>query len=369
MSGRTRDAVIAGRFPWRAPLGYLNIGGKEGSNIKPDEKRAPIIRQAFELMETGRYKKTEVLKIITDEGLTTSRGNALTPQTFQALLQNPLFAGWIRLPSDESFEPVRGLHDPIISQETFDRVQAILDGRSPIAAPKRKFNPAFPLKCLVRCETCGTPLTGGFCKGRTKRYGHYWCRKSNCRAVKLASEQLETEFLALLRRLRPNRDILSTFPKVAAKVWAAKQGDAEKEAKKLASRLEEQKRLKRELLKAMLSGKIEQAEYNEANEEFRAEIAVTEQELRTINFQRGTQDAFLRFAEIHLMDIAGVWQIAGPEQRQRVQNLLFQDGLDYSPEAGILNRSNSSLFSMLETMSNEKGLLASPTGFEPVLSP
>jgi hypothetical protein len=80
-------------------------------------------------------------------------------------------------------------------------------------------------------------------------------------------------------------------------------------------------------------------------------------------------DSFVRFAELQLLDIANVWKIAGPESRQRVQNLLFQDGLHYSPESGILNRSKSCLFSVLEATKDEKGLLASPTGFEPVLSP
>jgi hypothetical protein len=69
------------------------------------------------------------------------------------------------------------------------------------------------------------------------------------------------------------------------------------------------------------------------------------------------------------MDIAHAWEIADPEQRQRVQNLLFEGGLHYSPESGILNRSKSSLFSMLLGVKDESILLASPTGFEPVLSP
>ena len=70
-----------------------------------------------------------------------------------------------------------------------------------------------------------------------------------------------------------------------------------------------------------------------------------------------------------LVDIARAWEIAGPGPRQRVQNLLFHSGLHYSPETGILNRSKSSLFTMLEGMTDLNGLLASPTGFEPVLSP
>ncbi|HVJ07002.1 MAG TPA: recombinase family protein, partial [Acidisarcina sp.] len=40
---RKRDAVAAGRVPWRAPLGYLNVQSKAGANIEPDPVRAPLI--------------------------------------------------------------------------------------------------------------------------------------------------------------------------------------------------------------------------------------------------------------------------------------------------------------------------------------
>ena len=369
MKDRTYQAVLAGRFPWRAPIGYQNIKCREGANIVPDEERAPLIRKAFEHMATGRYRKTEVLKIVTDEGLTTMRGKPLTTQTFQAVLRNPLYAGWIVLRNYEDFEPVRGLHVSITTQRTFDCVQAILDGRKPSIVPKRKFNPSFPLKCLLRCAACDTPLTGGFCKGRNKSYGRYWCRNHSCLAVKLPSEQLEAEFMDLLRRLRPEPDDVAKFTKIAAKVWAEKEGNSEKEIRRLSIRLREQKDLKHKLLLAMLGGAVQETDYTEANERFDAEIAVIEQELRFIGSRRGTQQSFVQFAEVLLMDIALAYQLANPECRQRVQNLLFEDGLDYSPEVGILNRSKTSLFSMLETIKSENNLLASPTGFEPVLSP
>ena len=369
MQGRTRQAVAAGRFPWRAPLGYVNVGGKDAANIKPDPERAPHVRRAFELMATGQYTKSAVLKIVTDEGLTTARGKPLSAQTFQAILRNQLYAGWVTLPSDENFEPVRGLHEPIISQKTFDRVQAILDGRTPSASPKRKFNPALPLKCLVHCEACGTPLTGGFAKGRNKMYRRYWCRKKGCRAVKLSSAKLEAEFVEYLGRISVNPDIVSIFPKVAAKVWADSQGDWERNSKRLAARLEDQKKLKDELLKAKLRGEVSQADYEQANAAFSADIASAAEQLQASTVDGATMEAFIQFAELSLLDIAGTWQMASPENRQRVQNLLFEGGLHYSSENGILNRSNTSLFSMLESIKSEDDLLASPTGFEPVLSP
>ena len=369
MQERTRQSVAAGRFPWRAPIGYRNIGGKAGPNIVPDERSAPLIRRAFQLMAKGLHKKIEILRIVTDEGLKTAKGKPLSPQTFQSILRNPLYVGWVTLPSDASFGPVRGLHEPIIDQNTFDQVQAILEGRKPSTAPKRKFNPMLPLKCLIRCESCGSPLTGGNAKGRHKKYPRYWCRTKGCRAVKLSGAQLETEFLELLSRLRPNAETVSSFPKVAAKVWAEKQGDSERDLRRLNARLEEQKSTKSGLIKMRMHGEITLDEFDEAKANCVNEIARIESEIREINSRRDAADSFVQFAELQLLDIAKAWQIANPEQRQRVQNLLFKDGLQYSQKSGILNPSNSSLFSVLKSLSCEKALLASPTGFEPVLSP
>jgi len=69
------------------------------------------------------------------------------------------------------------------------------------------------------------------------------------------------------------------------------------------------------------------------------------------------------------MDIAGAGQIAGAEQRQRVQNLLVQDGLHCSQEFGILNRSNSCLLKLLESITGKNGELAPAAELEPALPP
>jgi site-specific DNA recombinase len=361
MQDRTRQSVAAGRFPWRAPIGYVNTGGKSGANIAPDTKRAPLIRRAFELIAAGLLKKSEVLEVITRDGLRATSGKPLSPQTFQAVLRNPLYAGWVTLPSDSDFARVQGLHESIVSQEMFNCVQAVLDGRKATPAPRRKFNPALPLKHLIRCASCDTPLTGGLVKGRTKKYARYWCRKPGCRAVKLPSDQLETEFIGLLRRLRPSANTKSEFPKVAERIWATTQGDIEKRTKLLATRLEDCTRLKRQLLTAKLRGEVSQPDYEGANDDYSAEIAAIEGELRAGSTHRDMADSFVRFAELQLMDIAGAWRIAGPESRQRVQNLLFEGRLHYSPETGILNQSNSSLFTVLERLTHENGMLASLT--------
>jgi site-specific DNA recombinase len=361
MKERSAASVRAGRWPWAAPIGYVNdLKQGNGANIKPDPTTAPLIHEAFELYATGQHAKTQVLQIITDKGLKTKRGQRLTTQTFDALLRKPIYAGWVY--SSSVALPVKGLHAPIVSQELFDAVQRVLSGRKLSSAPKRRHNPAFPLKHFVKCGICGTPLTGGMNKGKRKHYANYWCRNSECRAIKVSKSVLESEFVENLRTLRPDAATVAHFPAVAAEVWARRQGDSGATAKALTARLEEQQSLKAELLRARLRGEVNQADYAQANTEFDDEIDGIAQELQAVRSQRGTLDAFLRFAKLMLVDIAAAWQRADVEQRIRVQNLLFQGGIWYDKNEKFLNTANPTLFHQLRGLSRCESVVGVPDG-------
>ncbi len=117
-----------------------------------------------------------------------------------------------------------------------------------------------------------------------------------------------------------------------------------------------------------MEGEISKEEFEEANAKFRDDVQAIEEKLRALDSARATSDAFVQFAELQLTDMAHVWRIASPEQCARVQNLLFESGLDYSPKSGFLNRSESSLFNALETVDFRKVSLVDLTGIEPVTS-
>ncbi|HZS95875.1 MAG TPA: hypothetical protein VFA40_03780 [Terriglobales bacterium] len=156
---------------------------------------------------------------------------------------------------------------------------------------------------------------------------------------------------------------------IAEQVWDRRQGDADAAAKKFRNRLDEQRRLKSALLRAKLNGEISQADYALANTEFDYEIAVIEARLQNAQANHVTRAAFLRFANAMLLDVAGAWQRAGAEQKVRVQNLLFQNGLHYSQEYRKFEHLNPCLFNTMEEVICKNWWLASPTGFEPVLPP
>ena len=361
MKDRSAASVRAGRWPWAAPLGYVNdLKLGNGANIKPDPSSAPLVCEAFELYATGQYTKIQVLKIVTDKGLETKRGRKLTAQTFDAMLRKPIYAGWVY--SSSVPEAVKGLHIPIVSQELFDAVQRLLSGRKLSSAPKRKQNPAFPLKHFVKCGVCGTPLTGGMNKGKLKHYPNYWCRNSDCRAVRVSKPLLESEFVEYLGTLRPDAATVAQFPAIAAEVWARRQGDSSITTKELTARLEEYKKLKAELLRARLRGEVSQADYAQANADFDDEIQGIAQQLHALRSQPGTLDAFLGFSKLMLVDVATAWQRADAEQRLRVQNFLFRDGVAYHQEQKFLNTTNPTLFQQLRALTHPERAVGVPDG-------
>jgi site-specific DNA recombinase len=251
--------------------------------------------------------------------------------------------------SEKHGKRVRGLHQPLISEELFDEVQRFLNGEKPASAPKKKLNPALPLKNFIRCGACGTKLTGGFVtKKNGSRYGYYWCRKAGCRAVKsISSVLMECDFKQLLKRLRPTEDTLASFPKIAAKLWAETQGNVEKQRNRLTAELNEAKTQKAALLKMRLNGELSREEFEEANADYLRKVDSLTQELHTLESVSARQEAFIRFVEVRLMDISGAWEKAEAENRYRVQTLLFSEGLTYDPTSNSLNSENSTLFNNL----------------------
>jgi site-specific DNA recombinase len=355
MRDRCRAAVLAGRWPWPAPPGYVNVDAKDGANIVPDAESAPFIRKCFELIATGLHTQSDVLRTMTVAGLRNRRGRLFNAQEFQRILRNPVFAGWLCPPSMPDLR-AKGLHQPIVPQELFDKVQEVLDGKKPIATPKRRINPAFSLRGLVRCASCESPLTAAFCRSKTgKRYPYYYCRTRGCRTVKSTQAQaLEDQFLSLMNRLQPRPEITAEFSAIAAQVWETQQEESEKSTGKLTARLEEQKRLKSELLRAKLRGEVSQSDYEQGNAEFSREIVDLERQLRVIVAAAANRDAFVRFCELAIVDILAVWRRANEDQRRRVRQILFSEGILVDAERKLSNPRNSSLFNVLERMMGEK---------------
>jgi site-specific DNA recombinase len=272
---RMQAAVKSGRFIWRAPLGYVNPKNGKGSTIKLDAERSPLVRKGFELMATGNYNADDVLRTVTALGLRTARGAPLPRQTWHAMLRNPLYAGWVK--SGDLL--VRGVHPPIVSQELFDAVQGVLTGRSKTAQSRQVLNSDFPLRQFIRCAKCNKGLTAGIAK---KKFPYYWCYKPGCRSVFISAEKLEKEFVALLEMHQPTMELLERLPEIAKQLWKVRQERVEQDSRALTIRLQDQRHLNSQAIKAKLKGELTEEDFATLKQNITEEAALIEKQLTSL---------------------------------------------------------------------------------------
>ena len=365
VAGMTQAAKV-GRFPFKAPIGYINVSQHRGHNLIPDPRTAPLIRKGFELFATGLQSQAEVLKQLNSLGLTTRKGTPMSAQSFQKLLVNPVYAGWVSIPTWGL--KCQGSFEPIVSQIDFDTVQDLIQGRKIVAKAYDHNNPDFPLRVFLRCGLCGSPVTGGWSTGKRKKYAYYRCRQSQCDLNNIGRDDLESKFIQLLKRLTPAPELVADFTSTVRGEWTRRQGDAEAAYAAVQQKLTKVRQRKDKLVDLRLDGDIDQTTYEQQDERLNKDIEAAQVELRKVESQFLDLDGVLTFAEKIVTSPARLWLESSVDQRQKLQMALFPSGLSFDGlEFGT--PASSSFFSMLSRISGDQSLLASPTGFEPVLSP
>ena len=371
-SERTKSGMQAaaamGRWPHKAPVGYVNVvPSGDGPNVVPDPLRSPLVRQSFEMAASGLHSKADILRTITKLGLLTVKGKPLSAQTFQMVLRNPFYAGWMVF-SDTSMR-FRGRYEPLVTQELFNQVQEVLDGRRPALTGYRRNRPEFPLKVFVKCAHCGAPLTGSAStNGKSaKRYPSYRCRE-NCKAVKAHPDNLHSKFLGWLQSMAPNSESMEAIKDAIRTAWKQRQGDAAQLRGVLKRKLTEVETRKVTLVNRWLDGHVDQKTFDETNKRLTEEIESVRVEIGETELEHLELDKVLDFADKIVQNPARLWVESSLEQRQRLQKTLFPNGISFDgKEFGT--QSSPCFFSFLQEDSGDDYGLASPTGFEPVLSP
>jgi len=179
-----------GLYPLPAPLGYVNKGKGKPKTLDP--VRAPLVRKAFELYETGRFTHATITAEMDRLGLRNSKGKTITEKRWSVIFNNPFYFGLIHLKG--TGETFNGIHQPLISKALYDRVQGILKGR--ITLVKKRHEILF--RRLIKCANCGYSLIGEIQKGHT----YYRCQKRDCPTKCIREELIEAEIIRVLSSLQ-----------------------------------------------------------------------------------------------------------------------------------------------------------------------
>ncbi len=169
-----------GFYPLPAPLGYLDRG--KAKKKEPDPDRSLFVAKLFVLYGTGQYSLHRLLAESHAWGLRNRRGRHLTLTGLSTILNNPFYAGLMRIRRTGEF--FAGNHEPLVAKTLFDRVQAILRGKTVFRTVRHDF----AYRKLVRCGRCKYTLIGEKQKGHV----YYRCQWRDCPTTTVREEVVDT---------------------------------------------------------------------------------------------------------------------------------------------------------------------------------
>ena len=206
LSEETKKGMIEkaeqGLYPSFAPLGYVNVECNKKRFIQPDPVFGPQVQKVFEWYAAGNYSLLEVTRKIHEEGFAFRKGNQqIHKSVVHKMLKNPLYYGvfcW-------NGKMYRGVHEPLISKELFDRVQDVLEEKGRRKTGVQKHNWAF--QGLLSCGHCGCALVAEIKK---QQYVYYHCtgNKGKCPEKWVREEEIARQFSKAISAIKMDTDVI-----------------------------------------------------------------------------------------------------------------------------------------------------------------
>ncbi|HZV69844.1 MAG TPA: recombinase family protein [Saprospiraceae bacterium] len=182
--GRLKQGI----YPFGAPIGYDNKGGGQVKPINPIQ--GPLVKKAFQLYASGKYTLEALTKVMNELGLRNSNGNILTLNSLSLILNNPFYAGVIKV-KGKTFQ---GKHDPLIHPELFAKTQNILRGKTNTRLLKHDFL----FRRLIKCADCCYSLIGEKQKGHV----YYRCQTKGCPTKTVREELIEKAVIKTIEEIQ-----------------------------------------------------------------------------------------------------------------------------------------------------------------------
>jgi site-specific DNA recombinase len=343
ISERVRDKIAAARRKgkWSGGMPILGYTVKD-TKLVVDEVEAERVRQIFELY----LEFQSLLPTVTElnrRGWTTKRwttkkgaqrgGRLFAKNSLYALLTNVTYIGQIKYKD----EVHRGEHVPIVPEELFRRVQALLarNGHTGGRAVRNKHGAL--LRGLLRCGACGCAMSHTFTSKGSRRYRYYVCGTalgrgwSECPSPSVPAGEIERFVVEQIKGV--GRD-----PAVIAETAAQVRRQAETEIERLnQERTALQQQLRDDHAKLQVAAAMTDHVERVSNlADIQQCIRSAERRLTEIDNELiSLQDELVGEEEVAraLADFDGLWGTLAPREQARVLELLIQR-VDYDGQHG-----------------------------------
>ncbi|ERJ12740.1 recombinase family protein [Haloplasma contractile] len=255
-------------------LGYKRLKNEKGETyFVINEEESKIIHYIFNSYVSGMSKKNIAINL-NRKNYKTRTGRSFLMSSVERILKNPIYIGKIRYNNSErnkrrnKDEPilVDGLHEPIISREVWDKVQARLNKYKLIT--DRNFED-YLFSSKIVCFNCGARMYGR----RTvqvnmknkKRHKYYTCFNNNkvnkCDVPSLRVDLADNMFMTGLKSVIKSSKFKLFIKRAFIKETFKKKNEASDIAN-LEEELESLKKRKNNLIEQYANGLIDEILYN-----------------------------------------------------------------------------------------------------------
>ena len=328
-----RRKIEVGGTHGRAPIGYKNIReplphGGEVRTVKIDKARAPLIVWAFETYATGLYSIADIVVLLEARGLRSRETARYTSKplgisSVNDLLSNPYYTGKVRYRG----KFYKGRHEALISDELFERVQAVLTAHNRSGERDRKHTHF--LKGSIFCGQCGRRLTYSRSRGRSGAYFEYFICSANkgdgCPQRAQRVDHVEAAIERYYGTVRISDADRERVQQAVEAHLASLAGVSGEEIERCIRVLDELKEQERKLLRKHYANEVSEELYAEEQARIKHERADTDAIVArlTVNHDDllGTLAMALQLATLDLQDL---YLRATPQIRRLMNQAIFE---------------------------------------------
>lgn len=367
-----RRAMREGRCVNKAPRGYCNTIDLDKNPIIAPSKDSEIIKWCFEEMNKDKWHIRDIWRMARQKGLKAGKSAVWN------MLRNPIYCGRIFIPAykDEPATTVKGMHEPIISEELFDDVQDLLNGRKKRRPVKHAPKDELPLRGYLQCAKCGSKLTGSASKGNGGRYFYYHC-VNGCHE-RFKAETANEEFRKELCKVSSNRNATELFQLILRDYAQLSDKDRTRIIVPLKSEVEKSNSRISNARQLMLDGELDPKDYREIKDEYEGKIKKLEAKIQQMTFISSHLGEQLTFCGQLLPNVAKYYATADLSVKQQIIGSIYPEKLIFEKNSYRTMRVNDVVrwicrpvkdFSESENKdsseNSELSTLVAPPGFEP----
>jgi site-specific DNA recombinase len=325
--GGMRRARKEGRWVASAPLGYKNIRTEDNRPIIVPSKDALLVKWAFEELAKGTYDIEEIRRLCNRKGMKCSRSN------FWNLVRNPLYTGQIFIPAYKKEEAsfVKGIHEPIITEELFYRVQDVLNGKRRRHTVTNTQKDELPLRGLLECKQCGGKLTGSASKGVGGRYFYYHCQKG-CKE-RFSAIKANEIFVEELKAITPSKNVLNLFEKIVTQQHKDNGKDKAKMEREINTEITKHQTRINNAQQLMLDGQLEAKDYRDIKDRYEGQIHTLKRKIADSDCGDIEFKEYVRFGVSFLQNLSQHYVTANTTIKQKIVSSIFSKNLIFENKA------------------------------------